>query len=42
MPEERLVIKIYKWKPMLRSPLGRQKNRREDDIRNEIKKIENK
>jgi hypothetical protein len=31
--------KVYKWKPMLRRPLGRPKNRREDDIRNDIKKL---
>jgi hypothetical protein len=39
MPEERTVKKVYKWKPMLRRPLGRQKNRWEDDIRNDIKKL---
>jgi hypothetical protein len=36
-PEERMVKKVYKWKPMLRRPLGRPKNRWEDDIRNDIK-----
>jgi hypothetical protein len=39
MPEERMVNKVYKWKPMLRRPLGRPKNRWEDDIRNDIKKM---
>jgi hypothetical protein len=34
--------KVYKRKPMLRRPLGRPKNRWEDDIRNDIKKTENK
>jgi hypothetical protein len=29
--------KVYKWKPMLRRPLGRPKNRWKDDIRNDIK-----
>ena len=29
--------KVYKWKPMLRRPLGRPKNRWEDDIRNDMK-----
>jgi hypothetical protein len=29
--------KVYKWKPMLRRPLGRPNNRWEDDIRNDIK-----
>jgi hypothetical protein len=37
MPEERMVKKIYKRKPTLRRPLGRPKNRWEDDIRNDIK-----
>jgi hypothetical protein len=27
MPKERMVKKVYKWKPMLRRPLGRPKNR---------------
>jgi hypothetical protein len=36
--EERMVKKVYKWKPMLRGPLGRPKNRWEDDIRNDMKK----
>jgi hypothetical protein len=40
--EERMVKKVYKWKPMLRRPLGRPKNRWEDEIRNDIKKTENK
>jgi hypothetical protein len=39
MPEERMVKKIYKWKPMLRRPLRKPKNRWEDDIRNDIKKL---
>jgi hypothetical protein len=37
MPEERMVKKVHKWKSMLRRPLGRPKNRWEDDIRNDIK-----
>jgi hypothetical protein len=37
MAEERMVKKVYKWKPMLRRSLGRPKNRWEDDIRNDIK-----
>jgi hypothetical protein len=40
MPEERMVKKVYKWKPMLRRPQGRPKNRREDDTRNDIKKLQ--
>jgi hypothetical protein len=31
--------RVYKWKPMLRKPLGRPKNRWEDDIRNDMKKL---
>jgi hypothetical protein len=34
-----MVKKVYKWKPMLRRPLGRPKNRCEDDIRKDIKKL---
>jgi hypothetical protein len=34
-----MVKKVYKWKPMLRRPLGRPKDRWEDDIRNDIKKL---
>jgi hypothetical protein len=39
MPEERMVKKVYNWKPMLRRQLGRPKKRWEDDIRNDIKKL---
>jgi len=40
MPEERIVKKkVCKWKPMLTRPLGRPKNRWEDDIRNDMKKL---
>jgi len=38
MPEERVVKRVYKWKPMLTRPLGRPKNRWEDDIINDMKK----
>ena len=31
--------KVYKGKPMLTRPLGRPKNRWEDDIRNDMKKL---
>jgi hypothetical protein len=34
-----MVKKVYKWKRMLRRPLGRPKNRWEGDIRNDIKKL---
>jgi hypothetical protein len=36
MPEERLVRKVYKWKPMLTRPLGRPKNRWEEDKINDM------
>jgi hypothetical protein len=42
MPEERIVKKVDKWKPMLRRPLERPKNRWEDDIRNDIKRLKTK
>ena len=40
MPEERMVKKVYKWKPMSIRPQGRSKNRWEDDTRNDMKKLE--
>ena len=39
MPEERMVKKVHKWKPVLTRPLGRPENRWEDDIRNDMKKL---
>ena len=39
LPEEGMVEKVYKWKPMSIRPLGRPKNRWEGDIRNELKKL---
>jgi hypothetical protein len=42
MPEERMVKKVYKWNPMLTGPLGRPKNRWEDDIINDMKKLKTK
>ena len=39
MREERMVKRAYKWKPMLTRPLGRPKNRWEDDIINDMKKL---
>jgi hypothetical protein len=42
MPEDRMVKKVRKWKPMLTRPLGRPKNRWEDDIRNDMKKFKTK
>jgi len=39
MPDERIVKRVYKWKPILTRPLGRPKNRWEDDIINDVKKL---
>jgi hypothetical protein len=39
MPQERMVKRVHKWKPMLTRPLGRSKNRWEDDIINYMKKL---
>jgi len=39
MPEERMVKRVYKWKPMLPRPLGRPKDGWEDDIINYMKKL---
>ena len=33
MPKEREVTRIYKWKPFASRPIGRPKNRWEDDVR---------
>ena len=42
MSEERMVKNVCKWKPMLTRPLGRPKNRWEDDKRNDMKKVKKK
>jgi hypothetical protein len=39
MSEERMVKKVYNWKPMLTRLLGRPNTRWEDDIRNDTKKL---
>jgi hypothetical protein len=39
MPETSTVKKIYKWKSFTRRPVGRPKSRREDDVRNDLKKM---
>ena len=39
MPEEGLVKKVYKWKPVSIWPQERPKNRWDDDIRNDMKKL---
>ena len=42
MPEERIVKKVCKRKPMLTRPSGSRKNRWEDDIRKDMKKMKTK
>ena len=39
MPEGRMVRKVYKWEPMLTRPLGRPKNRWENNIIHDMKKL---
>ena len=39
MSEERIVKKAYKWKLMSKAPQRRPKNRWENDIRNDMKKL---
>ena len=39
MPEDGVVKQVYKWKPMLTRPYGRPKNRWEDDLRKDMKKL---
>ena len=43
MQKEREVTKIYKWKPFASRPIGRPKNRWEDDVRKDLQtmKIKN-
>jgi hypothetical protein len=36
MPKAREVTIIYKWKPFASRPLGRPKNRWEDDVRKDL------
>jgi hypothetical protein len=42
MPEERMVKRVYRWKLMLTRPLGRPKDRWEDDIINDVEKLKTK
>ena len=43
MQKEREVTKLYKWKPFVSRPIGRPKNRWEDDVRKDLQamKIKN-
>jgi hypothetical protein len=36
MPEERMVKKVYEWKPMAIRSLGRLQTRRENDVKNDL------
>jgi hypothetical protein len=39
MPKEREFIIIYKCKPFASRPIGRPKNRREDDVRKDLQTV---
>jgi hypothetical protein len=39
MSEEKMIKRVYKWKPTLTRPLGRPKNRWEDDVINDMNKL---
>jgi hypothetical protein len=39
IPEERMVKRVYKWNPILTRTLRRPKNRWEDGIINDMKKL---
>jgi hypothetical protein len=36
---EREVTRIYKWKPFASGPIGRLKNRQEDDVRKDLQTL---
>jgi len=38
-PETGRVNRIHKWKPFTGRPAGRPKSRREDEVRNDLKKV---
>jgi hypothetical protein len=40
MPETSVVRKIYKWKPFTGRPGGRPKFRWEDDVRNDMRRMQ--
>jgi hypothetical protein len=39
VPKEREITKIYKWKPFASRPIGRRKNRWEDDVRKDLQTV---
>ena len=38
-PETSIVKKIYKWQPLATRPGGRPKNRWDDDVKNDLRKM---
>jgi hypothetical protein len=42
MPKDREVTRIHKWKPLTSRPIGRLKNRWEDDVRKDLQTMKNK
>jgi hypothetical protein len=40
MPNDRLVNKLFKWKPIASESQGRPRNRWEDDALNDIKQLD--
>ena len=38
-PETSIVKKIYKWQPHVTRPIGRSKDRWDDDVRNDLRKM---
>jgi hypothetical protein len=39
MPKEREITRIHKWKPFASRPIGRLKNRWEDDARKDLQTV---
>jgi len=39
MPETSIVKRMYKWKPFRCRPAGKHKSRWEDDVKNDLKKV---
>jgi hypothetical protein len=39
MPDDSMVRKVYEWSPALARSQGRPKNRWEDDVKNDIKRM---
>jgi hypothetical protein len=40
MSDTTIVSKIYRWKPFTGRPVGKPRSRWEDDVRNDMKKME--